>query len=145
MTESLCLFLSFIAGIASGVQGPANASVSRSWDLTRSVLLNGAIVFVVALLGFLVLRKPPASDRNPPLAHCIGGLCGVTVIAVAAFATPRIGPAVYTTVLLLGMMTASVAVDHFGWFGLPEVRVSWPRIAGLALIAAGVALVRMTR
>ena len=44
--------------------------------------------------------------------------------------------------ILAGQAVASLAVDHFGWVGFEENPVTPGRLAGMALVAVGVALVR---
>ena len=45
--------------------------------------------------------------------------------------------------ILAGQAVASLLVDHFGWVGLDGNPVTPGRLAGMALVAAGVALVRV--
>jgi bacterial/archaeal transporter family-2 protein len=42
-----------------------------------------------------------------------------------------------------GQSIASVVVDHFGWVGFEPKPVSAGRLAGMALVGAGVVLVRI--
>jgi uncharacterized membrane protein YdcZ (DUF606 family) len=32
------------------------------------------------------------------------------------------------------------AIDRYGWFGVDRVALTWPRLLGIALLAAGAAL-----
>jgi bacterial/archaeal transporter family-2 protein len=45
--------------------------------------------------------------------------------------------------VVAGQTIASVVVDHFGMVGFKEQHVSPGRIAGIALVVAGAALVRV--
>jgi bacterial/archaeal transporter family-2 protein len=141
----ICVALAVVAGVGSALQGPANAAVARSWDLSRSIALNGAVVFVGAAIGMLLFRtEMPAGTTRPPWIHMIGGLCGLLFISVAAFSVPRIGASVFTAAMVLGMVAASLLTDHFGWFGQTESPITPVRLIGVALIVVGVALVRLT-
>ena len=42
--------------------------------------------------------------------------------------------------LIAGQLAAATAIDRFGWFGFDRVALDWPRLLGLALLAAGAAL-----
>ncbi len=46
--------------------------------------------------------------------------------------------------ILAGQALASLTVDHFGWVGFEEHPITALRVAGMALLAAGVALVRFS-
>ncbi len=141
-----CLVLAAVAGFTFGVQGPANGALARAWGLPYSVALNGGLVFLGTLIGILIFgRDEPFPRFDRPLTHYVGGLCGLTVICVAAAAVPKIGAADYTVALILGMVAASVLVDVFGWWGQPVIPLSPLRLLGLALIGAGVFLVRWAR
>jgi bacterial/archaeal transporter family-2 protein len=39
-------------------------------------------------------------------------------------------------------MIAALAVDHFGWLGVPERQIDLPRLLGVALLVGGVVLIR---
>jgi bacterial/archaeal transporter family-2 protein len=47
-------------------------------------------------------------------------------------------------VILAGQAIASLAVDHFGWVGFEEQPITLLRVAGIVLLAGGVALVRLS-
>jgi transporter family-2 protein len=44
--------------------------------------------------------------------------------------------------VVLGQSAAALAIDHFGLLGMPKDPITLPRVAGLALLALGVSLVR---
>jgi bacterial/archaeal transporter family-2 protein len=56
---------------------------------------------------------------------------------------PRLGAATLIALLVAGQSLASLLIDHFGMVGFAEQHVSAGRIAGMALVAAGVVLVRV--
>ena len=46
--------------------------------------------------------------------------------------------AVATTAILISrQFILATAIDRFGWFGVERVAISWQRLLGLALLAAG--------
>ncbi|MBV9521765.1 MAG: DMT family transporter, partial [Alphaproteobacteria bacterium] len=45
--------------------------------------------------------------------------------------------------ILAGQMLASLAFDHYGLFGIAPHPADLPRLAGAALLIAGVALIRL--
>jgi transporter family-2 protein len=45
--------------------------------------------------------------------------------------------------LLVGQLTLSMLMEHYGWLGAPRKRITWLQIAGILLMLAGVALIRL--
>jgi transporter family-2 protein len=45
---------------------------------------------------------------------------------------------------IAGQLGAALVIDHYGWFGAEVIPISLTRIAGVALLAAGVILIRLT-
>lgn len=136
--------LAVLSGLASGVQGPANAALGRAWGFWRAVALNGAVVAAATAVGMLLSRSGSPNPGRAPLRHMIGGVCGTLVICSAAYVVPRIGAAKFTVGLVLGMLLASILVDHFGWYGQTVRPVSAAKLLGVALVVGGVLLVRAT-
>ena len=55
----------------------------------------------------------------------------------------RLGATVLVAVVLIGQMVAALIVDHYGLFGLSESPITIQRVVGVALLIAGVALIRL--
>jgi transporter family-2 protein len=144
MQALLPILFAIVAGLGVAVQSPSNAMLARSsgsvWFAATVSFLGGTSLLLAIWL--LYDRTPIAAIRQAPPWAWIGGLYGVVFVAAVAWATPRIGLAVTLTVTIAAQLTMAVVVDHFGWLGVREQPVSLTRLAGLALVVAGVALVR---
>jgi len=46
------------------------------------------------------------------------------------------------TLMVAGQLLISLVLDHFGALGVPRAPISLTRVAGVALVIAGVVLVR---
>jgi transporter family-2 protein len=137
--------LAFAAGLALTVQVGVNSTL-------RSALGNPAmaalISFVVGLAGlavFLLLTRASLPTRTAlfaaPAWAWIGGLLGAFYVAIAIVAGPRLGAATLLAVTVLGQLLASLLVDHYGWLGFVQHPISLARMAGAALLFAGVVLI----
>ncbi|QNE31346.1 DMT family transporter [Sphingomonas sp. NBWT7] len=137
------LFAAF-AGLCVAMQSPSNAMLARStgsiW-FASLVSFTGGVTLLLAIWA-LFDRTPVAMVRQAPPWAWIGGLYGVVFVAAVAYATPRLGLAVTLTVTLAAQLSMAVVLDHFGWLGLKQEPVTLTRLAGLALVVAGVFLVR---
>jgi bacterial/archaeal transporter family-2 protein len=68
---------------------------------------------------------------------------GAFYVVGSIVAAPRLGAVTLVALILAGQAVASLVVDHFGWVGFAEHPISPGRLLGVALVAAGVALVRI--
>lgn len=111
---------------------------------------NARMANVVFWIAGLATALVAASTRQDPdfvkRAYSVPawlGLAGVIGASISLFtnlAIPRIGASNLTMLLLAGQLAASAALSHYGVLGSPAEPVSWRRLAGLALVAAGAAL-----
>jgi transporter family-2 protein len=132
--NTLAVALSLVAGVAGTVQ---IAVMGRLGDRIGVVAAFAFAAAVAAAIGVVVLLAAQRSFSgfaralDQPAWMWIGGLMGAIVVLTITYAGPRIGPTA----------TVAVFVDQYGLFGLDRIAVGWPRLVGLALLAAGTALV----
>lgn len=134
-----------LAGAATALQAPINA---RLMGAVGSPVNAAFVSFAVgtAALGLMavVLQARPdvAAARALPWWVWTGGLCGVVFVIAATWSVPRLGVATTIVLMVAGQLALSLVLDHFGAFGAPKQPLNFTRIAGVALVLAGVVLVR---
>jgi len=144
--------LALVAGAVLPVQGAVNALLRQ--DLGGAPFAVGAISFFVATLAMAaVLLLALAGQKTPrpnivgvqamPWWGWLGGLAGATYVTTVFTAIPVIGAAAAVGFTVAGQQVASVFVDRYGWFRLPQRPVSGLRLAGVLLLLAGVALIKL--
>lgn len=135
--------LSFAAGIAGAVQvavmGRFGERIGSLEALAFSLLLSTAIAAVVLLAARGTVGGFADAARAPKWLW-IGALMGSFVVFTITVAGPRIGVVAVTALLIAGQLAAALAIDRFGLFGQEQIGLSWPRVLGIALLAAGAAL-----
>lgn len=145
MNNLLALFVA-AAGVGLSMQPLLNARVGSAlghpvWGTLFSVCVSALTMLAMAF----ALRLPAPDMRSalslPPLT-LTGGVLGAFVVLSALMAAPRLGAATTIALFIAGQLTASLAIDHFGLLGVPERPLDPTRIAGVACLAAGVALIR---
>lgn len=144
MTPKLLFALCGVAaGIAAAFQSAANAGLSARIGLGAALVVNTTIVLAGTLVLF-VARGPHANffPDGTPWTLYIGGACGFVIIAAMALAMPKLGAAVAISLMVLGQGAAALALDHYGLLGIPREPVTLQRVAGLALMCGGMALLR---
>src|SRR6266702_3729236 len=144
---ALYLLFAFASGTVLPFQAGLNAELAR-W--LHSPVRAAFVSFVVGTIALLVLsvlvwRPLPSGAR---LAHTpwwvwIGGLLGAFYVAGSIVTAPKLGAATLIALVVAGQSLASLLVDQYGWVGFREHPVNLGRVAGMALVLAGVALVRI--
>ncbi len=144
---ALYFLFAFVAGTVLPLQAGINAQLAH-WlhsPIRASFVsfLVGTIVLFV--LSVVVWRPLPSGSRlaGSPWWVWIGGLLGAFYVAGTVVTAPRLGAATLIALVVAGQALASVVVDQFGMVGFKEQHATPGRIAGMALVVAGVTLVRL--
>ncbi|HEV7354160.1 MAG TPA: DMT family transporter [Brevundimonas sp.] len=134
-----------VGGAFTALQGPTNARLAGAVaSPVNAALISFAVGTLVLAALAAVLRTPPDMEatRALPFWAWLGGAYGAVFVVAAAFAVPRLGVASTITLMIAGQLALSLVLDHFGWLGVPRQPLSLTRVAGVALVLAGVLLVR---
>jgi bacterial/archaeal transporter family-2 protein len=113
----------------------------------------GAFSFLVATAAMAlalaaILAGGAPRPRLAPLARVpwwawLGGACGATYVTSVFLLIPEIGAAPVVVLTVAGQQLASVAIDRHGLLRLPRRGISRHRLAGVAVLLAGVALIML--
>jgi transporter family-2 protein len=140
----LWMGLAVLAGAALPVQGAVNAQLRADLDAPLTAALWSFVVATATMALVLVATRPPrpepASLTKLPWWGWLGGLCGATYVTSVFLLIPHIGVAPTVALTVAGQQVASVLVDRYGWLRLPKRAITTQRLAGVAAILAGVAL-----
>jgi bacterial/archaeal transporter family-2 protein len=144
------LLLGLVAGAVLPVQGAINAELNAELDAAVSVGAFSFLVATVAMalaLGSILAAGAPrpqvAPLRGVPWWGWLGGLCGATYVTSVFLLIPEIGAAPVVVLTVAGQQLTSVAVDRYGLLRLPRRTISRPRLAGVGVLLAGVALITL--
>jgi len=144
---ALLFLLAFAAGVTLAAQPGVNAILARGVGGPALAALVSFIVGAAALVIFAIIRRSPipASETlaSIPWWAWLGGLLGAFYVTVSIIAAPQIGTGRFFAVVIAGQLFAGVLIDQFGLLGLPQRVLTLPRVLGLALLVAGVVLVRV--
>lgn len=144
--------LALAAGAVLPVQGAVNALLRQD---IGDALAVGTISFIVATLAMAaamiiavpLLRAPWPSLgglRTMPWWGWLGGFAGAAYVSTMFTAMPAIGAAATVGLTVAGQQITSVLVDRFGWFRLPHRPISAARLAGIAVLLTGVAIIKFS-
>ena len=124
-------FAALNGGLASRLQNPMLAS-------TFALLAAIVVIVCVQLLTEGVPRI--RFDRSVPTHFYFGGVFVAIYILGMTWVAPRFGVGNAVAFVLLGQLISMALIDHFGWFGATQFPITLQRVAGLALMTAGVFL-----
>ncbi len=143
--RGLTWILGIVAGFGLTAQVGMNAQLRKVLQNANLAALISFTVGTVALIGLLVVMRTPMPARETlatvPLWAWFGGLLGAFYVATSTIVAAELGATTLLGLALLGQLVTALVVDHFGWLGLPENPITWARVAGVALVGAGVWLV----
>ena len=136
----ILIFAVVIAGAAtpwmSGAEGELNARLTTP-------VWGAVFVYASGLLGLLAvqafLREPLPVDKvaSVPLWAWTSGVLSLGATIVALTIAQKMGSAYFTGVSVTASLVMSLALDHFGLIGFKQHTASPARLAGAALMIAG--------
>jgi bacterial/archaeal transporter family-2 protein len=147
--NSASVVLMLIAGAGIAAQIAINAHLrtvtgSALWaaNITFAVSLLAGLAALAAAMAFSPVALPNPALWRAPVWVWMGGLGGAVYVLLAILLAGRLGALLLSAAGIVGQLGASLLIDHYGWFGMPVQRATPARLIGVALLAAGVVLIR---
>ena len=143
MDRGLAVLLTAVAGGLIALQAPINSGLGKATGSLPAALVSFA-VGAVALAAIVVLSGKAGglgSAFDVSWYYLVGGLLGAVYVTTALIAVAAIGAGGVAAATITGQLTASVALDRAGAFGLEQTPLTWERLLGVALLLAGTYLV----
>lgn len=136
--------LALVAGLAGSIQVAVMGRFGERVGAFEALAANLTFSALIGTAVLLVLRQSLAgfgeAVRAPWWYWVGGGGMGVVVVLAITVVTPRLGATGTIGLLIAGQLAMGAAIDRYGWFGVERVPLTWPRVLGIALLAAGAAL-----
>jgi transporter family-2 protein len=139
---TLALAAAVVCGALVAIQARVNGELGK--DLGDALLAalvsfgSGLIAILVAVLLRPHARAAWSRVKDVPWWTRLGGIGGASLVAVGAFAVPRIGVALLTVGLVAGQTTGGLLVDRAGLGPGGRQALTGPRVAGAALCLGAV-------
>ena len=142
----LLYVLALCAGVSVAVQQVLNGGLrtalgSPAWAGFVSYV-GGLLTMIVVLLVLGEHLPSWKAVANTPWWAWSGGVLGGVFILLMIQLLPSLGAATLIALVVAGQMAAAITLDHFGVFGLTAHPISVSRLAGTALLIAGVVLIK---
>lgn len=139
-----------VAGMFSAVQAAVNGHLGGILSSSIAAATVSFLVGTTVLLALVILTKAPFA--NVKLAWqagirywwiWLGGLLGAFYVFGMAFAVPKIGAGQVIVFALFGQLLSSAIIEHFGLLGATKKPLQWQKVCALAVMLAGVVLVKL--
>jgi transporter family-2 protein len=142
----LLYVLALGAGVSVATQQVLNGSLrtalaSPAW----AGLISYAGGLLTMIAAVIALREQVPSWKTVvevPWYAWSGGVFGAVFILLAILLLPSLGAATLFALVIAGQVLAAITLDHFGALGLAPHPIGAARLAGAALLIAGVILIR---
>ena len=111
--------------------------------VVEALAFSTIVAIVIAFTTLLVVRQSVSgigeAARQPVWLWTGGALSAFIVLAITV-GPPRIGVTATVGILIAGQLAMGAVIDRFGLLGSDRISLHWPRLLGIALLAAGAAL-----
>ena len=104
-----------------------------------ATLLTAGIAAVLLVTVRQSVSGYAEAARQPPWLWTASAMGALIVLGIT-FAAPRIGTTATVGIITAGNLVMAAVIDQLGLFGLDKIALTWTRIAGIVLLAAGAAL-----
>lgn len=146
MTSIFLIAAALIIGASIPLQVALNSQLSgvSGSPLTSSFIAfaMGALALGLMWLAFRPAVPPLRAFAEAPPSAWFGGVLAAGYLVSVVSVAPRLGIGLTTCLILVGQLVTALAIDHFGAFGAPQQAINLWRVGGLALMVAGVVVVK---
>lgn len=135
--------LSLAAGLAGSVQAAVMGKLGDRIGIAEALAFSTVVSLVAGLSVLLAVRQSLdgiAAAAREPVWLWTGGLLSAFIVLAVTVGPPRIGVAATVGIVIAGNLVMAALIDRFGWLGFERVPLDWPRLLGIALLAAGAVL-----
>jgi transporter family-2 protein len=141
--RGLAVVLTAVAGGIVALQAPINSVLGRSIGTLQAAAFQFAVgTLVLVVLATLIGGFGDMSGlRNVGWIYLTGGVMGAIYVTSVLVTVRSLGAGGVTAATIAGQLTASIAVDHFGWLGVSRQPATLAKLTGVALLALGTYLV----
>ena len=135
-----------LLGVVLTTQVATNAQLGKALG---NDYIPAAVNMVIGLIATTALTWSLTSEwpsrevlrAAPWYAWFAGGLMGTIYLTGNILLAPRLGAGELIGLVVAGQLMFSVLLDHFGWIGFTQHSAGPARLAGCALMIAGVFLI----
>jgi bacterial/archaeal transporter family-2 protein len=141
--SAIATVLAVAAGLAGSIQVALMSRLGERIGVLEALGFSTALTAAIAVAILAVAHHSLdgfARAVHQPWWMLLGGVMGLVIVLSITYAGPRIGITATVGILIAGQLAMGAAIDRWGLFGSEQIALHWPRLLGIALLAAGAAL-----
>ena len=143
----------FFIALLIGCGGPVQAGINSTLAKTLGHPLLGAVtntmvatlVILIVMITFRVPLPTLKAISSAPWYAWFGGFIGAFAVFGALNYAPKMGAAAYVSVTILGIVSASLVLDHFGAIGFQKNPITASKLFGAGLVICGMTIIQFQR
>ena len=144
MSRELAVLATVAAGGMVAAQPPINNVLSQKVGSLGAASVNflvGTVLILLLTFAFEGGIKGSEGVASPAWYYWLfGGVAGVAIVLTTLITVREFGAGGVTAAVIAGQLAISVVFDRLGVFGLEERAITWDKLLGIALLAAGTVL-----
>jgi bacterial/archaeal transporter family-2 protein len=140
---ALTVVIVFVSGLAGSIQVAVMGELGERVGIAPALVFAVIVSLICALVALLVVEQSFSRVRaayEQPKWLWLGGVMSIVIVFAITLSAPRIGTAATIGLVITGNLLMAAVIDRFGLFGQEEIPLAWPRLLGIALLAAGASL-----
>ena len=136
------IWIAILSGTLMSIQGVWNTQVTKQsslWVSTGWVQLTAFLVCVAA--WFFTGRDSVGILWQVENKYTLlGGILGTFITVTVIRSVGKLGPAQATMLIVIAQLVVSYLIEMFGLFGVEKQPFEWKKLAGTAIVVAGIVL-----
>ena len=136
------IWIAILSGTLMSIQGVWNTQVTKQsslWVSTGWVQLTAVLVCVAA--WFFTGRDSVGILWQVENKYTLlGGILGTFITVTVIRSMGKLGPAQATMLIVIAQLVVSYLIEMFGLFGVEKQPFEWKKLAGTAIVVAGIVL-----
>ena len=136
------IWIAILSGTLMSIQGVWNTQVTKQsslWVSTGWVQLTAFLVCVAA--WFFTGRDLVGTLWQVENKYTLlGGILGTFITVTVIRSMGKLGPAQATMLIVIAQLVVSYLIEMFGLFGVEKQPFEWKKLAGTAIVVAGIVL-----
>jgi transporter family-2 protein len=140
---ALTVAIALVAGLAGSIQVAVMGELGERVGIPAALVFAAGITLLCALVALLAVERSFSGVRaalQQPAWLWLGGVMSILIVFAITLGGPRIGTTATVGLVITGNLLMAGVIDRFGLLGQDEIPLAWPRVLGLALLAAGAGL-----
>jgi bacterial/archaeal transporter family-2 protein len=133
----------FISGLAGSIQVAVMGELGERVGIAPALVFAVVVSLVCALVALVIVERSFSGLRaayEQPKWLWLGGVMSIVIVFAITLGAPRVGTAATIGLVITGNLLMAAVIDQFGLLGQDEIPLAWPRLLGIALLAAGASL-----